>query len=92
MKDALQGFLKRSGLAVRMRPWRVFQAWIEALGPELARRARPVRFERGELVVEVSSAAHFQELSSFTGEGCRERANALLGKPDIRRVVFRLAR
>jgi len=92
MQDALGGFLRASGLAGRMGYWPVFQAWIEALGVDLARRAKPVRFERGELLVEVDSAAHFQELASFTGEGYRERANARLPKPDIRRVVFRLKR
>jgi hypothetical protein len=92
MQDALGGFLRASGLARRMGTWPVFQAWIEALGVDLARRAKPVRFERGELLVEVDSAAHFQELASFTGEGYREKANARLPKPDIRRVLFRLKR
>ena len=92
VQDALDGFLRASGLSSRMRSWPVFQAWIEALGSDLARRAKPVRFERGELVVEVDSATHFQELASFTGEGYRERANARLPKPEIRRVVFRLKR
>ena len=92
IRDALDGFLRASGLSARMKTWPVFQAWIEALGPDLARRAKRVRFERGELVVEVDSATHFQELASFTGESYRERANALLRKPEIRRVAFRLKR
>ena len=75
-----------------MRHVAVFQAWNAALGTALARRARPVRFERGELVVEVDSAAHYQELAAFTGEGFRERANEGLGEPSIRRVTFRLKR
>ena len=92
MQAALAGFLRSSGLGGRMRSWPVFRAWIEALDPDLARRARPVRFERGELLVEVDSAAHYQELASFTGETYRERANARLPKPQIRRIVFRLKR
>ena len=92
MQDAVGRFLKASGLGARMRSWPVFQAWIEAAGTELARHARPVRFDRGELVVEVGSAAHYQELASFTGESYRQRANERLGKPEIRRIVFRLKR
>jgi len=92
MQDALGRFLRSSGLAGRMRGWPVFEAWVDALGPELARHARPVRFERGELLVEVGSAAHYQELASFTGEGYRQRANERLAKPEIRRIVFRLKR
>src|SRR5262249_19483131 len=92
MPEAIGGFLRASGLSARMRAWPVFQAWIEALGSDLARRAKPVRFGRGGLIVEVDSATHFQELASFTGEGYRERANARLPKPEIRRVTFRLKR
>jgi Dna[CI] antecedent, DciA len=92
MQDAVGRFLRASGLGARMRGWPVFQAWIDAAGPELARHARPVRFERGELVVEVVSAAHYQELASFTGEGYRQRANERLARPEIRRIVFRLKR
>jgi len=92
MQDAMGRFLRASGLGARMRGWPVFQAWIDVAGTELARHARPVRFERGELVVEVGSAAHYQELASFTGEGYRLRANERLGKPEIRRIVFRLKR
>jgi hypothetical protein len=92
MQDAVGRFLRASGLGARMRGWPVFQAWIEAAGTELARHARPVRFERGELVVEVGSAAHYQELASFTGESYRARANELLRETTIRRIVFRLKR
>ena len=79
-----------------MRHLEVFRAWNRAVGEGLARRAKPVRFERGDLVVEVDSAAHRQELDAFTGEGFRERANQLLaripGGPTIRRAIFRLKR
>jgi hypothetical protein len=92
LKDAVGGFLRASGLATRMRHLEVFRAWNRAIGEGLARRAKPVRFERGDLVVEVDSAAHHQELVAFTGEGFRERANELLGGPTIRRVTFRLKR
>jgi hypothetical protein len=92
MKEAVGGFLRASGLAAHMRHVPVYQAWNDAVGAALARRARPVRFERGELVVEVDSAAHLQELVAFTGEGFRERANEELGQALVRRVTFRLKR
>jgi hypothetical protein len=96
LKDAVGGFLRASGLSTRMRHLEVFSAWNRAVGESLARRAKPVRFERGDLVVEVDSAAHHQELVGFTGDDCRERANQLLaripGGPTIRRAIFRLKR
>jgi hypothetical protein len=92
MKDAVGGFLRASGLSTRMRHLEVFRAWNRAVGADLARRAKPVRFERGDLVVEVDSAAHYQELAAFTGDAFRERANELLGEAAIRRATFRLKR
>jgi hypothetical protein len=49
-----------------------------------------VRFENGELEVAVRSAAHLQELQSFTGDSFRKKANQRLGSERIRSVVFRL--
>jgi hypothetical protein len=51
-----------------------------------------VRFARGELCVEVESAAHLHELTNFSGERYRELANAQLGRAEIQRIVFRLKR
>lgn len=70
----------------------VFRAWREAVGSELAAHARPARFQKGELLVECDSAAHLQELTSFTGENYRQRANEHLPQPAIDRVVFKLKR
>jgi hypothetical protein len=96
MHDAMRNFLESSGLARQMRQWPVFEAWSEALGRDLARRARGVHFARGELCVEVDSSAHLHELMNFTGEHYRELANARLreraGKSEIQRLVFRLKR
>ena len=55
-----------------------------------------MRFTRGELVVEVDSAAHFHELESFLGRDIQARANQILrstnttGREEIRRLTFRL--
>lgn len=84
--------MRESGIGARTRQAPVYAAWSRALGSELARRARPVRFSRGELVVEVESAAHFHELSNFTGEQYRKLANDDLGGEEIRKVVFKLRR
>ena len=85
-------FLRESGLAAKFQDWPVFAAWSKAVGEELGRRARAVRFQRGELLVEVESATHLQELTSFTGERYRQLANECLGRESIQRVVFKLKR
>jgi hypothetical protein len=75
-----------------MRHWPVYKAWNAAVGKQLAQRARPVRFAKGELLVEVESATHLHELANFTGDDFRKRANAALGGEEIRKVVFKLKR
>ena len=90
--DALRTYLKQSGLAPKLRDWKVYDTWREVLGEGLASRARAVAFRNGELIVEVESAAHFQELQSFTGEAYRVAANQRLGAERIRRVTFKLKR
>ena len=90
--DTLAAFLRDSGLDTKLSQARVFGAWQVALGAELSKRAIPVRFQGGELLVEVESAAHFHELTNFTGERYRVLANKKLGAARITRVVFQLKR
>jgi hypothetical protein len=92
LSDALAGFLRESGLGGKLYNWPVFRAWHQAAGPELARHARAMRFARGELLVEVDSAAHMHELANFTGEEYRARINEHLGKEEVRRLTFHLKR
>ena len=88
--EAIEAFLKTSGLDAHRRDGRIFRAWSEGLDEGLASRSRPVRFRAGELIVEVQSAAHLHELKNFTGEGYRQLANGRLGAEVIRRVSFKL--
>jgi len=88
--EAIEAFLQESGLGRGLKLQRIFQAWNRTLGG-LAPHARPVRFQRGRLWVQVDSSAHLHELQNFTGEEHRARANGLLGEETIRSVVFKLA-
>ena len=85
-------FLRDTGLDSKLAQARVFKAWRDALGEPLAKRAQAVRFQNGELLVEVQSATHLHELSNFTGERYRVLANQKLGAARILRVVFQLQR
>jgi len=97
LQDALGEFLKASGIGSHLEVFPVFDAWLDAVGPDLAPFARPVRFQRGELTVEVESAAHLHELTSFTGEGFRVLANQKLATTTqppktIHKLSFKLKR
>ena len=82
--------LRDSGLNAGVKNERVFRAWRESAGSKLKARAVPVRFRRGELIVEVDSSAHLHELQSFTGEDIRTKANSALGSEVLRKVTFKL--
>lgn len=92
LDDALKSFLRKSGIGERFGPPPVFRAFQDALGQTFARHARPVRFARGELVVQVASAPHLAELKGFRGEEVRMRTNQLLGRDEVRKITFRLDR
>jgi hypothetical protein len=92
LREAMRGFLQESGLGAQLKDARVFRAWTDALGETLAKRARPVRFQFGELTVEVESSAHLHELQNFTGDSYRQAANASLGDERIKKVLFHLKR
>lgn len=89
IRDAIQAFLKDAGLNRRPQDQVVFRAWGDALGKRSS-RAVPVRFLQGELVVEVDSAVHLQELRNFTGEGYRRQINRALKKELVRKLTFKL--
>lgn len=92
MSDALDRFLKDNDLRRSDPNNAIFTTWNQAIGPALAKRAVPVRFERGELTVLVESAAHYQELTNFTGAQLRRQTNELLGATRIERISFKLKR
>lgn len=88
----MRGFLQDSGLGAQLKDARVFGAWSDALGETMAQRARPVRFQFGELTIEVESSAHLHELQNFTGDSYRHAANKSLGQERIKKVLFHLKR
>ena len=89
--DVLDVVLKQNGIRRGDPQDKVFAAWNQAAVP-LAKRAIPMRFEQGELLVFVESSAHYQELNNFTGPMLHRATNDLLGTPLVQRVTFKLKR
>ena len=90
IQDVLKVLLKEAGLNSSPTRHRVFEAWESVLGEAERSRSHPVRFQRGELLVEVDSPPFLHELANFRGEAYKRRANEKLGKETIRKVVFKL--
>jgi hypothetical protein len=89
ISDAIKIFLRDAGLHRSPQNHLVFTTWNDLLGAR-ASRAIPVRFVRGELIVEVDSAVHLQEFRNFTGEGYRRKVNKLLNNELVRKLTFKL--
>jgi hypothetical protein len=87
--DLMADVARASGLN-RSRPVHpALKAWKGAVGDDLSRVTRAVRFRSGELIVEVTTASHHHELVAFRGESLRRRVNELLGDETVRRIAFK---
>lgn len=69
----------------------VFRTWEKVVGEALAKKARPTKFQKGELMIEVSSMVHLHELKNFTGETYRFALNQQLGGSRVERLTFKLS-
>ena len=87
MGDALDLFLKKSGLSALVKYPAIQGAWQGIVGPELSERMRITSFRRGVLEVAVDSSALLTEVAFFRNallEDIRHRVK----KPFISRISF----
>jgi predicted nucleic acid-binding Zn ribbon protein len=77
------------GIAARLEHEKAVVLWEEAVGRNIARRARAVSIRNGILFVIVRNSAWLQELSLLR-EGIIEKLNSLIGKNVVREIVFRM--
>ncbi len=90
IQESINAALKHHKLTSVRRDASIYAAWRKAIGVKLAKHASAVRFQSGELVVEVDSSAHLHDLANFSGEKFRRRANRELGTERIERIVFKM--
>jgi len=88
--DVLRRVLAELPAGAGLEDWAVWSEWDAAVGPTLARHARPRRLVRGVLVVVVDSSEWMQELQ-FLKHDLRTRLNARLGREAIQRIFVVLA-
>lgn len=75
--DSLRHLLHRRGLDAALELADVQAAWEQAVGPELAGRARPVALRSGSLVVEVDDGAWATQLRVLSGRLLAQLSAAL---------------
>jgi predicted nucleic acid-binding Zn ribbon protein len=76
----LPSVLRELGLQKRFSERKLVEQWAGVVGPELARRARAMRFEKGTLFVHVDHGAWMQELHFMEKELVRKLRTAC---PDV---------
>jgi predicted nucleic acid-binding Zn ribbon protein len=85
----LDRLTNRMGIAARLETEKAVVLWGEAVGGNIARRARAVAVRGGILFVQVDNSVWLQELSLLK-EGIIEKINKLVGKDVVRDIVFRV--
>ena len=82
----LPSVLRDLGLQKRFSERKLVERWADVVGPELARRARATRFDKGTLFVHVDHGAWMQELHFMEKELVRKLRAAC---PDVDLVRIR---
>jgi len=90
LKDALGGFLKESGLGVKLRNKDVYAAWEKVVGPEIAEKTRVVKYSRGTMTVEVAASGLYAELEKFYLRDMLESMQKEMGSRKVRKIKLRL--
>ena len=87
MAEALNLFLKNSGLFALVKYPAIQRAWEGIIGPELSGRMRVRSFRRGVLEVAVESSALLTEVQ-FCRDALLEDLRRRVKKPFISRISF----
>lgn len=86
--DLIQQVLQQRGLEGKVEEYRAWQVWDEVVGPQIARRARPIRIRDGVLEVRVDQPVWMQQLQLLKPR-ILTRLNAALGKELLRDLFLR---
>jgi predicted nucleic acid-binding Zn ribbon protein len=89
LKDIITTLLNDPTLPFNPADARIWEVWDEAVGPGIARHARPSWIRKGILRIEVSDPIWLQELE-FEAETIKEKLNGQLGGKTIKKIEFRL--
>ncbi len=88
--DALQNYLRESGLEERVEEAAIVPEWDERVGTAIAAVTMPVRTSRGTLIVAVRSSAWLMELKLMEPEILR-RLNQGRERGRIEKIRFLMA-
>ncbi len=90
INDALQTYLKSSGIEFLLKNRKVCVAWEKVVGREIALQTRVVSFNRGALTVEVASSGLYAELNNFHLRALVEAMQRQMKNKKVRSIKLRL--
>jgi hypothetical protein len=86
--DLVQQLLQQRGMEGKIEEYRAWQVWDQVVGPQIARRARPIRIREGVLEVRVDQPVWMQQLQLLKPR-ILARLNEALGKELLRDLFLR---
>lgn len=89
--DLLIDLLRRQGLESKVKECRAWLAWDDAVGPQIAAHARPVRVRDGVLEVRVDQPVWMQQLQLLKPK-ILAKLNDRPGPPALRDIFWRRGR
>jgi predicted nucleic acid-binding Zn ribbon protein len=87
--SVLKEALKASNIDVDLELLRLWDSWTDAVGPDIAKNARPAAIKRKLLVVNVSSAPWMQQLQ-YLKEELIQKLNQALGRKAVADIRFKI--
>ena len=91
IKDIISGLFAKGALPFNLEDSRIWKVWDGAVGPVIAKNARPLSIKNRQLRVMVSGPIWFQELQ-YMEEEIRNKLNEELGRKAVDRIEFKVGR
>jgi predicted nucleic acid-binding Zn ribbon protein len=87
LAEVMPAALREMGLESGLRGWQALVEWPHAVGPQIARRSRAVRFQDGVLWVEVEGSVWLHQLTMLKRDLIR-KIGERMGSDSIRDLRF----
>jgi hypothetical protein len=89
IKTILDTVFKRQHLDTRLKDFRVFDIWDEAVGTRIARHSQPRGLKDHILWVTVDNSIWMQQLTFLEGQ-LKEKVNQMMGSPVVEKIRFQI--
>ena len=89
IKTILETLFQRRKLDSRLKGFRVFDFWEEAVGTRISRHSQPRGFRDHILWVTVDNSIWMHQLTFFEGQ-IKEKLNQMMGSPLVEKIRFQI--